>query len=217
MPTIEEQIAILTAPPAPAIEVVTMPRTLAEQSLTALEESGTCASSILELRGILAEPALQLWAIHSPGPGEEYPCMDREDAERRAKEIRDCGDQMKAGRIARGESVEMWTDWVTNVIPSPWEPAEHFEIMAQEWMDDADNLRQHAINLTAEREQLLKALTALTQVAGECEQIASNYSGTIDGIFEHGGDDHEDPSCAIFHRLYYAMFDARAAIKKATT
>lgn len=68
----------------------------------------------------------------------------------------------------------------------------------------------------ASSEQLLKALTALTQVAGECEQIASNYSGCIDGIFEHGGDDHEDPSCAIFHRLYYAMFDARAAIQKAT-
>lgn len=69
----------------------------------------------------------------------------------------------------------------------------------------------------ASSEQLLNALTALAQVAGECEQIASNYSGTIDGIFERGGDDHEDPSCAIFHRLYYAMFDARAAIKKATT
>ena len=69
----------------------------------------------------------------------------------------------------------------------------------------------------ASSEYLLKALTALAQIAGECEQIASNYSGTIDGIFEHGGDDHEDPSCAIFHRLYYAMFDARAAIKKATT
>lgn len=68
----------------------------------------------------------------------------------------------------------------------------------------------------ASSEQLLKALTALTQVAGECEQIASNYSGCIDGVFEHGGDDHEDPSCAIFHRLYYAMFDARAAIQKAT-
>lgn len=69
----------------------------------------------------------------------------------------------------------------------------------------------------ASSEHLLKALTELTQIAGECEQIASNYSGTIDGIFEHGGDDHEDPSCAIFHRLYYAMFDARAAIKKATS
>jgi hypothetical protein len=68
----------------------------------------------------------------------------------------------------------------------------------------------------ANSEALLKALEALTQIAGECERIASNYSGTIDGVFEHGGDDHEDPSCAIFHRLYYALFDARAALKKAT-
>lgn len=158
MLTIEEQIAILTAPSAPAIEVVSMPRALAEQSLAALEQAGAHSSSILDLRGILSEPALQLWAIHSIGPGEEYPCMDREDAERRAKEIRECGDQMKAERIARGESVEMWNDWITNVIPSPWEPAEHFEIMAQEWMDDADNLRQHAIKLTAERDELLADL-----------------------------------------------------------
>jgi len=153
--TIEQQIAILTAPSAPAIEVVTLPRALAEQGLKALEQTGASASDILELRGILAEPALQLWAIHSPGPGEEYPCMDREDAERRAKEIRDCGDQMKAERIARGESVEMWTDWISNVIPSPWKPAEHFEILAQEWMDDADHLRQHALKLTSERDELL--------------------------------------------------------------
>ena len=166
MSTIEEQIAILTAPSAPAIEVVTMPRVLAEQSLTALEESGASASSILELRGILAEPALQLWAIHSPGPGEEYPCMDREDAERRAKEIRDCGDQMKAERIARGESVEMWSDWVTNVIPSPWEPAEHFEIMAEECAADADDLRQHSIELTAERDQLKTENEALRKALG---------------------------------------------------
>ncbi len=27
---------------------------------------------------------------------------------------------------------------------------------------------------------------------------------------------NEDPSCAIFHRMYYAMLDARAAIAKAT-
>ncbi|MEO8644591.1 hypothetical protein [Pseudomonas sp.] len=167
MLTIEEQIAILSAPSAPAIEVVSIPRALAEKSLAALEQTSACSSSILELRGILAEPALQLWAIHSVGPGEEYPCMDREDAERRAKEIRECGDQMKAERIARGESVEMWNDWITNVIPSPWEPAEHFEIMAQEWMDDADNLRQHAIKLTAERDELL---TALQGVIERCDR-----------------------------------------------
>lgn len=171
MLTIEEQIAILTAPPAPAPEVVTLPRALADQSLTALEQSGASVCDILDLRGILAEPTLQLWAIHSPGPGEEYPCMDREDAERRAKEIRDCGDQMKAERIARGESVEMWNDWIANVIPSPWEPAEHFEIMAQEWMDDAEHLRQRAIKLTAERDELLADLREAAATLRRYEQL----------------------------------------------
>ena len=65
-------------------------------------------------------------------------------------------------------------------------------------------------------EVVLKAFIKLAEIARECEQIASNSSGTIDGIFEHGGEDHEDPSCAIFHRLYYAMFDARTAIANAT-
>ncbi|MGF0237574.1 hypothetical protein ACQR3P_01625 [Rhodococcus sp. IEGM1300] len=181
MITIEEQIAILTAPSAPAIEVVSIPRALAEQSLAALEQTGACSSNILKLRGILAEPALQLWAIHSVGPGEEYPCMDREDAERRAKEIRECGDQMKAERIARGESVEMWSDWITNVIPSPWEPAEHFEIMAQEWMDDADNLRQHAIRLTAERDELLADLQEAAATLRRYEQL-HRVKGTAESM-----------------------------------
>ena len=69
--------------------------------------------------------------------------------------------------------------------------------------------------MTSARDELLKSMTILTAVAHECEHIASNYSGCIDGIEEHGGDDHEDPSCAIYHRLYYAMFDARAALAKA--
>lgn len=181
MLTIEEQIAILTAPSAPAIEVVSIPRVLAEQSLAALEQTGACSSNILSLRGILAEPALQLWAIHSVGPGEEYPCMDREDAERRAKELRECGDQMKAERIARGESVEMWSDWITNVIPSPWEPAEHFEIMAQEWMDDADSLRQHVIGLTAERDELRADLQEAAATLRRYEQL-HRAKGTAESI-----------------------------------
>lgn len=161
MSSIEEQLAILNAPSPPAIEVVTMPRALAEQGLMALEQIGTSASNLLELRGLLTKPAVQLWAIHSVGPGEEYPCLNKEDAERRARELRALGDEMKADRIARGESVEHWCDWVTNVIPSPWEPAEHFEIMAEEWMDDADSLRNALITVTAERDQLLAALAAL--------------------------------------------------------
>ena len=49
-------------------------------------------------------------------------------------------------------------------------PAEHW---AQQFWEIGREER-------ASSEQLLKALTALTQVAGECEQIASNYSGAID-------------------------------------
>lgn len=51
-------------------------------------------------------------------------------------------------------------------------------------------------------------------MARECEQLSSSYCGTIDGVEEHGGDDHEDPTCAIWHRLYYAMFDADAALEQ---
>ncbi|WP_085646770.1 MULTISPECIES: hypothetical protein [unclassified Pseudomonas] len=171
MLTIEQQIAILTAPSAPAIEVVTLPRALAEQGLKALEQTGASASDILKLRGILAEPAPQLWALHSVGPGEEYPCFNKEDAERRAQELHDLGERMKQDRIARGESVEHWHDWVTNVIPSPWEPAEHFEIMAEEWMGDADQLRQHAAKLTAERDELLADLREAAATLRRYEQL----------------------------------------------
>jgi len=82
---------------------------------------------------------------------------------------------------------------------------------------DAQHLR--AVNAELERDnlraQLAKmelAFKKLRDVAHGCYQIASSYSGCIDGVEEHGGDDHEDPSCAIHHRLYYAMFDADAAL-----
>lgn len=45
-----------------------------------------------------------------------------------------------------------------------------------------------------------------------CERLASDYSGSLDGVDEHGGDDHEDPICAVFHRLYYAMYEGDAAL-----
>ena len=166
MSGIERIIEAMTAPSPPAAEVVTLPRALAETVLAALEDKGAPPSEVLALRGILAEPAVQLWAIHSVGPGEEYPCLSKEDAERRAQELRDLGERMKQERIARGESVELWHDWVTNVIPSPWEPAEHFEIMAEEWAADADDLRQHSIELTAERDQLKTENEALRKALG---------------------------------------------------
>ena len=166
MSGIERIIEAMTAPSPPAAEVVTLPRALAETALAALEDKGAPPSEVLALRAILSEPAVQLWAIHSVGPGEEYPCLNKEDAERRARELCDLGERMKQERIARGESVELWHDWVTNVIPSPWEPAEHFEIMAEEWAADADDLRQHSIALKTERDQLKAENEALRKALG---------------------------------------------------
>lgn len=55
--------------------------------------------------------------------------------------------------------------------------------------------------------ELTDRLQQFLEVVRSCERLASDYSGSLDGVDEHGGDDHEDPICAVFHRLYYAMFD----------
>ena len=176
MPGIERIIDALTAAPAPAIEVLTLDRQMIERALAWMEShpdiaqaGGSLCEEVCVFRQALAEPKVELWAIHSVGPGEEYPCLNREDAERRAKDLRAMGDQMKAERIARGESVQLWNDWVTNVIPSPWEPAEHFEIMAEEWMDDADNLRKEAIKLIDQRTELVAALELTRENLRACQ------------------------------------------------
>ena len=76
-----------------------------------------------------------------------------------------------------------------------------------------DALQQRLTEAEKREGTIRREFKKLRDVAQGCYQIASSYSGTIDGVEEHGGDDHEDPSCAIFHRLYYAMFDADAALK----
>lgn len=140
--SIERMLEALAAPPLPANEVVSLDRRTVERALTLLESHQDLAQAgpslcaeVCVIRQALAAPKVELWAIHSPGPREWYPCLDKEDAERRAQELRDLGEKMKADMIARGESVEFWSDWIVNVIPSPWESAEHFEIMAEEWQD----------------------------------------------------------------------------------
>jgi|GEM_PF-1804648 len=154
--TVEHIIQALSEPPAPAAEVVTLNRPMAERILAWLEDHPAIAGIALStceevsvLRQALAEPKVELWAIHSVGPDEVYPCLSKEHAEREAKELFEQGEKMKADRIARGESVEHWHDWVTNVIPSPWEPAEHFEILAGEIAD-------HRKDLIARLEELEK-------------------------------------------------------------
>ena len=81
---------------------------------------------------------------------------------------------------------------------------------------DCANQLQQRLTVAEQRALILeREFKKLRDVAHGCYQIASSYSGCIDGVEEHGGDDHEDPSCAIFHRLYYAIFDADAALKPA--
>ena len=80
---------------------------------------------------------------------------------------------------------------------------------------EAEALQQRLTVAEQRAEILEREFKKLRDVAHGSYQIASSYSGCIDGVEEDGGDDHEDPSCAIFHRLYYAMFDADAALKPA--
>ena len=168
MSEIERVIEAMMEPAPAATEVITLDRNIVERALTLMESHPDVAqggpslcNEVSVFRQALAEPTVKLWAIHSVGPGEEYPCLNKEDAERRAQELRDLGERMKQERIARGESVELWNDWVTNVIPSPWEPAEHFEIMAEEWTDHAEQLHEEVIKLTEEKGRLRKALAGM--------------------------------------------------------
>ena len=84
-----------------------------------------------------------------------------------------------------------------------------------DYLDQIADLQQRLTVAEQRAEILEREFNKLRDVAHGCYQIASSYSGCIDGVEEDGGDDHEDPSCAIFHRLYYAMFDADAALKPA--
>ncbi|WP_138725739.1 hypothetical protein [Pseudomonas lactis] len=184
MSGIERIIEALTAPPPPAAEVVSLDRGTVERALALLESHPDIAQGgpslcqeVCAFRQAMAEPKVELWAIHSVGPGEQYPCLNKEDAEQRALELRELGERMKQERIARGESVEHWQDWVTNVIPSPWEPAEHFEILAEECVEDADQLRQALIELKDQRNEIVEVLKGVEK---RCEGMG--YVG-VDGQY----------------------------------
>ncbi|WP_147282644.1 hypothetical protein [Pseudomonas jessenii] len=116
---------------------------------------------VCAFRQAMAEPKVELWAMHSVGPGEVYACLSKEEAEQAAQSLRDAGVKWKESKVARGENVEFWTEWVSEVIPSPWEPAEHFEILAEQEKDEAERLRVLATSLTEEKENLRKALAGM--------------------------------------------------------
>ena len=103
--------------------------------------------------------------------------------------------------------------------PGFWVHAEDFnqamelaanrEAALQQRLNIAD---QRVCDLQSELTKMRSGFSNLRDVARDCEHLASSYCGSIDGVEEHGGDDHEDPTCAIWHRLYYAMFDADKAL-----
>lgn len=80
--------------------------------------------------------------------------------------------------------------------------------------EEIDRLKAQPSTGVDERASL-ETLDRFVTVVRECYHLASSYSGSLDGVDEHGGDDHEDPICAVFHRLYYAMFDGEKALEQA--
>lgn len=96
------------------------------------------------VKDLLAEDQPELWATYIPGPGEIHPCLTKEHAERDAKATLEVCEKMKADRIARGQSVEFWPEIVAEVIPSPFTPLEHFELLAKETIQDRDDLVEYA-------------------------------------------------------------------------
>lgn len=182
---VEHIIRALSEPPTPAAEVVSFDRSMAERILGLLENHPAIANIALStceeecvLRQALAEPKIELWAIHSVGPGEVYPCLSREHAEREAKEMFEQGQKEKAAMIARGESVEHWPDWVANVIPSPWEPAEHFEILAEETADHRNNL----IARLEELEENAQPAPAQDELADSITMLRSDWNAVSIGM-----------------------------------
>lgn len=141
-------LEMMSRPPAPAQETVTLLRSELEGILRDLEDAQAGVSTnspshnIRKLRDLLALPQEQLWAVHSVGPQEWYPTFNKEDAEKHAQEIRDACAHAKEHLAAKGESVEHYPEIVVNVIPSPWPPAEHFEILAELWSQEAERLSE---------------------------------------------------------------------------
>ena len=154
-------MAALFAAPEPAGEVIVLDRAMVETILNELEAADPLRSLVVNLRAALAAPKVELWALRSIGPNEVFPAIDRQHAERMVADLIAAGEQIKQQMIDDGESVEHWTGWEAEIIPSPWEPAEHFEILAQGAMDEENRLRELAVKSGDDRSKLLASLTML--------------------------------------------------------
>lgn len=156
--SIENMMERMFGAPDPANEVVVLSRMRVEAILAELEATEPMRTIVIELRAALAEPKVELWAIHSVGPGEVYPALDHEHAVKMVADM-DAACQCEKQRwIDEGKSLEHWCDWVTNIIPSPWQPDEHFEVLAGEALDEEQRLRDGWIKSDKDRGELITAL-----------------------------------------------------------
>lgn len=159
--SIEEQMEALFAAPAPAVEVVTLEATTVETILNELEQADPLRSIVVELRAKLAEPKVDLWAMFTIGANEIYPARDRAHAESMYANLMDACARYKQRRIDDGDSMEEWEDWKAEIIPSPFEPADHFEILAGETLDKEAHIRKLWAKCDDDRSKLLASLVQL--------------------------------------------------------
>ncbi|MGY8830076.1 MAG: hypothetical protein ACKVIS_11085 [Pseudomonadales bacterium] len=91
---------------------------------------------LAHLKEVLAADQPVLWAMHSPGPGEVHPVISKEEAERQQSELLAlCKKQFPEISIT------------VNVIPSPFSPLEHFEILAGELSEQVKHLQDYVKGL----------------------------------------------------------------------
>lgn len=158
--SIEAMIERMQAAPEPAPEVVSLERSIADQILTELEHKGPLDVLVTYLRNNLALPKVELWAMHSVGPGEIYPAFDREHAEKMVADMRECEQREKQRLIdTNSPTLKYWCDWVVNIVPSPWEPDEHFQELARQTLDEDKRVRAGWAKADDDRSKLLAGAT----------------------------------------------------------
>ena len=132
------------------------------------------------LKDMLAAEQPELWAMHCVGPREVHPMISKEEADRNAAEL-------IALCKERCPDVPITVD----VIPSPFSPLEHFEILAEELAEQVASLRQALDKKKAEvsapavvNQQLT---TAASDILAERQRQITAEGWTPDHDAEHDG------------------------------
>lgn len=99
------------------------------------------------VKELLAHDQPELWAMHSIGPNEVHPMVSKEEAERQA-------DSLIALCKERFPDIPI----TVNVIPSPYSPLEHFEILSEELTEQVASLRKALDKKKSELGSLAQAL-----------------------------------------------------------